>query len=201
LSDKYLGMVSDAAMSVPKEYYPLAKRSLIELETRERIKALAALTDLRDVLDHLYRATRIATSDVEEGQKEKLVYAEIVSASEHLRRATIEPLETAVEDLLAKIIEKAKYNYVLIAIRISKVPNEEITKKLEAARKALTEVRMQKGEINRLDSTVKLLEKQQEDLRDLDSRLPTKITTKILFGFLVFFIGGFLVGWVSKLFV
>lgn len=200
MSEKHLEMVSDAAMRVLKEYYPFAKRALIELETRERIKALAALTDLRDVLDHLYRATKIATSDLEDIQKENLVYAEIVSANEHLRRATIEPLETAVEDLLAKIIEKAKYNYILSAIGISKVRNDEITKKLEAARKTLTVVRMKKGEINQLKPTVTLLEQQQEELRDLDSRLPTKITTKILFGFLVFFIGGLLVGWAAKLF-
>lgn len=181
-------------MDLLQNKYPLAKDSLIELEAQDRIKALGAFTDLRDVFDHLYLAIKYACDDINSVEKEKLVNENLSSANEHLRRAAIEPLETAIEDLLAKIVEKGKYNYILYPIRISKVSNDEIRQVLIDASKDLVEIRKMKGQINKLEPTVKILQKQHEILISFEKKCPTKITAKILFGITVAFLIGLFIG-------
>lgn len=194
MGDDLLKIISESIIDMLRDKYPLAKKAYLRLETKERIKALSSATDMRDVLDHLYRAVTISSSEVE--NKEQLVASEITSANEHLRRAAIEPLETAIEDLVAKIVEKAKYNYILRACGISKVSNEEITGHLEEARDTLYDIRMKKGQMDQFKSMIELMEKQQENLRILDKNLPTKITTKIPFYVIVAFCLGLIIGFI-----
>ncbi len=191
MKEEHKKKIMDSISDLLENYYPLAKKSLLDLEARERIKALGAFTDLRDVFDHFYLALEYAKNgNISETEREELVRHNITSAYEHLRRAAIEPLETAVEDLLAKIIEKAKYNFLLYPLKISNVKNEKIKAILTESIDNLSKIRQNKGKMEQLNTTLAILELEYQKLIDLEKDLPTKITTKLL---LIMF-GIFLIG-------
>ncbi len=80
--------------------YFAAKQAIIFYETREGKQALAAVTELRDALDHIMLAAERKTEDARA--------SELVSACEHLRRGAVEPLEHAVENRLFKLMRKRR---------------------------------------------------------------------------------------------
>lgn len=193
----YNNKICETLLEVLINQYPFAKEALLNLESKERLRALGAFTDLRDVFDHFYLAVGYSlSSDVEAEEKEQLISDQLNSAKEHFRRAAIEPLETSVEDLIAKIIEKAKYNYFLRYIRLSKVENIEITEILTLARNTLADIRKKKGQLNQLEDTINKLQSLNDKLRLFEVRLATKLTSKLFFSlflciFFVFFAGFF----------
>jgi len=195
LKDKYRSIISESLFDLLTSVYPLAKRSLIEVETRERIKALGAFTDLRDIFDHFYLALKYASDgSSDEDEMDKLIRDNISSAYEHLRRAAIEPLETLLEDLLSKIIERARYNCLLYPIKLSSISNKEVMSALSKAQTELASIRKAKGQINQLSPTLEKLEEQYTILTEIERKLPTKIAVKIVAVSMAMLLLGFILG-------
>lgn len=175
----YISVISGAIMDLLKNQYPSVKNILIDLESKERIKVLASFTDLRDVFDHFYLALDCIRDPDFKADKEHFINQQITSANEHLRRAAIEPLETALEDIIAKIISKAKYNYYLSPLRLSKISNNEIRGKLKKATDTLSDVRKLKGQLNQLSVSLERMKKEYDDLSDFEKTLPSKRAAKL----------------------
>jgi hypothetical protein len=201
LENPHVTRITEAIVTLLRTFYPLAKRSLIDLESRERVKALGAFTDLRDVFDHYYLALKSAYGDDIDPDKERTIADNLASASEHMRRAAIEPFETALEDLLAKVIDKGKTNFVLYRLGLSRVPTVQIKEALKEARNTLSNVRQKKGQMNQLPEILGQLKAQYETLDDLEKNLPARRTLWIVLGFGSAILLGVLIGRVLSIFV
>ena len=84
------------------ELYPHAKEAILFFETHEGKMAPEAIIEFRDALDHLMMAFSHAGD-------EHRAQSEITSAFEHLRRASIEPFEWAVENKVAVIWKRYRW--------------------------------------------------------------------------------------------
>lgn len=84
------------------ELYPHAKEAILFFETHEGKMAPEAIIELRDTLDHLVMA-------FENSENDQRFQAETTSSFEHLRRASIEPFEWAVENKIAEIWKRYKW--------------------------------------------------------------------------------------------
>ena len=92
-------------IEIPKDFldlYPYAKKSILFYEAHEGRMAFSAITELRDCLDHM-------TQGFQEPLGSEKQRSEFSSALEHLRRASIEPLELAVENRVDKALSRYKW--------------------------------------------------------------------------------------------
>jgi hypothetical protein len=92
--------VPPSASSLAEVYF-YAKAVILFYETHEQKKAVSAITELRDALDHLMLAD-VAQTD---GDTDR-VRSNVTSAEEHLRRAAMEPMEHAVENKIADLLKR-----------------------------------------------------------------------------------------------
>jgi hypothetical protein len=117
------------------ELYPIAKDAIIFFETHEGKMSLESIVEFRDALDHVMMA-------FQNSEDKKRCSAETTSAVEHLRRASIEPYEWAVENVLAKIETNRKWSLFHQILLIPKTIKDtqyhslgaDIKKELQAGR-------------------------------------------------------------------
>lgn len=167
--------VYERGLRVLLEVYPIAKENLLFYETHEQVKAISALTDLRDVLDHLAMATALSQGQGEgdEDTIEKRIEAHLISAEEHLRRAAIEPLELAVEDRLYRVLHKIKWGKLSRMAFQPGVASDEALAAVEQAKALLCGARLRKGETAELSQAVAALREAYEVLEVPDRAGPS----------------------------
>lgn len=152
--------------------YPVAKANIAFYETHELKKATAAITDLRDVLDHLAIATKLAYDNPRKGSLDPLIADNLVSAEEHLRRAAVEPLQLAVEDKMAGLISRLEYSLFDRLLLLEPVNAERVTAALTDASKKLAEARSTKGNSESLTDASALLREAYDSLLAVERNLP-----------------------------
>ncbi len=114
-------------VNLPKEIidlYESAKDAILFYELHELQVAPEAATELRDCLDHLMMG-------IQKYDDQQKFQAELNGALEHLRRASIEPLEFAVENLLADVINRYKLTLLFRIFLIRQIPKSKYKSKLE----------------------------------------------------------------------
>ena len=77
-------------------WYPIARRGILLYEAEEGRKAIEAITELRDALDHYWMATTETN--------ESAIAKHFRMVEDHLRSAAVEPMERAVEQRLYVVL-------------------------------------------------------------------------------------------------
>ncbi len=157
---------SDSIFEEVVELYPFAKEAVLFFETREKKKSLAAIIDLRDCLDHLM----ISFLCKDDRHKRE---SELNNALEHLRRASNEPLELAVENKLYLVLERKKWHsfskFFLVSTPSRAAVNDLITRtqeELQNARSCKNRMKWQDG--------LKHLKHAYNLVCDIDKLIPEK---------------------------
>ena len=177
-------------ISVPKEIteiYFAAKAAILFLEVKEEFTSNEAAIEIRDCLDHLMLAFA-NSSDPEKME------AQSNGAIEHLRRASIEPYELAVENKLAKIIKRQTWRWWHIFLFIPNTKNDAQTKLLRSIKRKIFEGRQCKN-LARWKEGIKLFQDAYEECLTLEKIVPHQGTIfSRLFSIILAAIS-FLAGW------
>lgn len=118
--------------------YEAVQRAFIFLESHGAALQISTLSNLRDVLDHVIRA-------VQPGVTAQDRAAHLAEASEHLRRASVNPLQDYVEGQLQSLDRVAKWYFVRREL-FTDVPTEkEFLRRNRQILDTLAEARPLKG--------------------------------------------------------
>ena len=150
-------------IQIMKNVYPDAKKGIIHLEVHEGTHFIEHITEVRDALDHSYRAI---TSDSLEGARMNLT-----EVSHHLRRAAVEPYELSIENRLYEIEKRLELSIFSRILFISLPNRDYIQKKLEIVKANLTSGRLDKNRRNWKEALEKFL-KAYEIVKQLDGEIP-----------------------------
>lgn len=156
-------------IEIPQSFlalYPYAKEAILFFETQEGKMSVASITDLRDCFDHLMMAFQ--NTDNQERQQ-----SEITSSLEHLRRASIEPLELAIENRLYNIEGRYKRLNFYKAFLIPTPSRSTVSELITSIQKRLNSARHCKN-IEHWEEGIRHLREAHTLSIDLDKLVPEK---------------------------
>lgn len=120
--------------------YDSAKTAILRYETIERERSTSAITELRDALDHMCRAAQ--ASDPVDAK------SLVETASEHLRRAAVEPAQDMVESRLADIYLSLRLYEIRRLVYPGLPPRDEVNREVREIQRRLENGRLGKAQID-----------------------------------------------------